>query len=68
MNCTIYLIFGVVISILYYKHRKNLRAIKDFDEPEKIDEEELSSDDDADLEMNKSLRSHEKYSLVEKLQ
>lgn len=31
INCTVLLIYGVVIAVLYYKHRKNLKAIKEFE-------------------------------------
>jgi hypothetical protein len=60
-------IYGVVIAILYYKHRKNLRAIKEFDEPEKVSEGMSSSDDEEEIEVNKSLKTSERESLVEKL-
>lgn len=66
INCTIYLIYGVVIAILYYKHRKNLKAIKEFDEPEKVDDNMSSSDDEEEIEVNKSLKQSEKQSLLEK--
>lgn len=66
VNCTICLIYGVVIGIIYYKHRKNLKAILEFDEGEKAEDKMSSSDDEEEIVHNKSLKSSEKQSLLDK--
>lgn len=66
INVTIYILYGVIISVLFYKHRKNLKAIKDYDEPEKPSASERSSDDDEEIEISKSLRRSDKESLQDK--